>query len=222
MTLAGLEPPLRVERQADVRAALAGVRELEFRPELWAETAAMIRQFGREPTPNNRLQALIPAGSRPIRNPVGTAPGFWLRIGRCLVLALPGVPHEMRRMLEQAVVPLVVTLLGMSGATVVRVLHTAGLAESEVDERIADLERRKGALREVLATQVGLTGGEPVARPLATVKFAAVSERVTYDRRALDALSASDPTLAGILSPHRKVTVVPPSLRVEWRREVRS
>ena len=41
------------------------------------------------------------------------------------------------------------------------------------------------------------------------MKFAPVSERVTYDRRALDALAASDPTLAGILSPHRKVTVVP-------------
>lgn len=121
-------------------AAAAGA-ELEFQPELWAETEAMIHRFGREPTANNRLQALIPAGSRPIHNPVGTAPGFWLRIGPCLVLALPGVPHEMRRMLAQAVVPLVVTLLGASGATVVRVLHTAGLAESEVDERIADLER---------------------------------------------------------------------------------
>lgn len=89
----------------------------------------------------------------------------------------------------------------------------------DIEDQLADLERRKGALREVLVTQIGLTGGDPVMRPLATVKFAPLSERVTYDRRALDALAASDATLAGILTPHRKVTVVPPSLRVEWRKE---
>ena len=102
-----------------------------------------------------------------------------------------------------------------------RILGTTSEQLREIERSLADLERRKGALLEVLATQLGLTAEEPVVRPLATVRFTSVSERVTYDRKALDALSASDATLAGILTPHRKVTVVPPSLRVEWVKDGR-
>jgi hypothetical protein len=90
-----------------------------------------------------------------------------------------------------------------------------------IEDEMADLESRKVALREVLTTQIAVADGQTIIRPLATVKLTPGSERVTYDRRALDALSASDATLAAILSPHRKSAIVPGGLRVEWRKEAR-
>lgn len=85
-----------------------------------------------------------------------------------------------------------------------------------IEDQLADLDRRKGALREVLNAQLGLTADAPIVRPLATVRVMPGSERVSYDRRALDGLCASMPDLASILSPHRKVTVTVPSVRIEW------
>ena len=52
---------------------------------------------------SNRKQAMLPRGADLILNPVGTAPGFMLRINRCMFFFLPGVPIEMQRMLSDTV-----------------------------------------------------------------------------------------------------------------------
>lgn len=49
--------------------------------------------------------ACLPQGSTPLRNPVGAAPGVWLETGGMRYVALPGVPAEMRAILEESVVP---------------------------------------------------------------------------------------------------------------------
>src|SRR5262249_38639389 len=48
----------------------------------------------------NRIQAMFPAGAEPIPNRHGTAPGIRMHIGPCLIVAMPGVPSEMRAMYE--------------------------------------------------------------------------------------------------------------------------
>ena len=48
----------------------------------------------------NKDQALVPSKSKVIRNPLGTAPGIWLSQNNCEVLALPGVPYEMKILVE--------------------------------------------------------------------------------------------------------------------------
>ena len=103
---------------------------------------AIFAAFGRPMRENNRKQAELPRGSRPLDNPNGTAPGFiaFAADGK-FVACMPGVPREMKPMLESQVLPFLRERLGTGAAIHTRVLHTIGLGESEIDHRIAELFR---------------------------------------------------------------------------------
>ena len=89
----------------------------------------------------SRKQAFQPTGAECLQNPVGTAPGFRLKIGRCLFFFLPGVPNEMRRMLSDIVIPQLTALMGDQRRFYrTRTLSTFGLTESQAFERLAGLE----------------------------------------------------------------------------------
>jgi len=89
----------------------------------------------------SQKQALLPQGAQCIANPVGTAPGFRLEIGKCVFFFLPGVPGEMQRMLSDTVLPQLGRLLGAKrNFFQVKTLSTFGLTESKTFERLADLE----------------------------------------------------------------------------------
>ncbi len=120
--------------------ALATGRPLEFRPELWEQVQARFRAFGRRPTANNRQQAYVPAGAIALENPVGTAPAFILEAGQGAVVCLPGVPREMEALLADAVLPWLRQRFGLTAARCLRVLHTVGAGESQIDERIRDMQ----------------------------------------------------------------------------------
>ena len=66
---------------------------------------AMFGSRGREMPDNNLRQADVPAGATAIPNPRGTAPGLMCPVGDRVIFATPGVPHEMRQMMERAVIP---------------------------------------------------------------------------------------------------------------------
>jgi nicotinamide-nucleotide amidase len=89
-------------------------------------------------------QAAIPAGGLALSNPLGTAPGLWLRLPRHLVVALPGVPAEMRAMLQRDVLPRLKRLTHVA-VSETRVFRTAGLVELEIE----GLLRRMRLPREV-------------------------------------------------------------------------
>jgi nicotinamide-nucleotide amidase len=103
------------------------------------------RRLGRWPMPEiNRSQALVPEGATVLPNPRGTAPGLWLEDerGRTVVM-LPGVPHEMRGLLADEVLPRLAAhgWGGGPAATIrSRTLRTTGIAESSLAERIAEAE----------------------------------------------------------------------------------
>jgi nicotinamide-nucleotide amidase len=97
---------------------------------------AAFRAMGRDMAPANRLQALIPEGAEPVPNPVGQAPGFILSRGGRELIALPGVPSEMRAMMDETVVPRLKAAAGTASA--VLALRTAGLPESDVGRRLED------------------------------------------------------------------------------------
>jgi competence/damage-inducible protein CinA-like protein len=139
ITTGGLGPTVD-DPTREAIAKAAGV-ELEFRPELWTQIQERFARYGRLPTENNRRQAFIPAGAIPVENPVGTAPAFIVEVGEASVIALPGVPEEMAALLSGAVVPYLTRRFGLQGTIRTRILRTAGLGESAVDEKIGDLER---------------------------------------------------------------------------------
>ena len=120
--------------------ALAMGVELEYREDLWAQIQARFRRFGRLPTENNRRQAYIPRGALAVENPVGTAPAFIFERDGGAIIALPGVPREMERLVQEAVLPYLRQRFQLRSVIKARLLHTAGVGESQIDERIADLE----------------------------------------------------------------------------------
>jgi nicotinamide-nucleotide amidase len=120
-------------------ARVAG-RELVLDAGSLAAIEARFRESGREMPPNNRKQALIPAGSTVVVNPGGTAPGFITPVergGRTRhLITLPGVPSEARRMVDESVLPwLAERSPGHRFAS--RVFSTFGLSESKLDELLA-------------------------------------------------------------------------------------
>jgi len=138
VTTGGLGPTVDDPTRGALADA-AGVA-LEERPELWRDITARYRGFGREPTDNNRRQAMVPEGAEAILNPLGTAPAFVVEVDGVPVVALPGVPREMRYLLESEVMPRLRQRFGRRGAMRMRVLHCAGAGESQIDERIGDLQ----------------------------------------------------------------------------------
>ena len=87
-------------------------------------------------TPNNEKQALLPAGATLVHNPNGTAPAFIVKDRRGTVISLPGVPFEMKWLLEHEVVPYLRRRWGLDRVIHHRVLKVGELGESAVDHRI--------------------------------------------------------------------------------------
>ena len=122
------------------REVIARVMGAELRrdPVVEQRIVDLFKSRGRVMTENNRRQADIPVGGRPIGQMPGTAPGLVCPVGNKVIYALPGVPYEMREMMEGTVLP---DLLKRSGGAAVirsRVLRTWGQSESGLAEILAD------------------------------------------------------------------------------------
>ena len=134
-------------------AALFG-RALVRDPAIVSAMEERFTRLGRGPMPDaNRRQADVPSGATVLPNRWGTAPGLWLEDerGRLAVL-LPGVPAEMRGLLEQEVIPRLTgrrqrTDAQPHGGTEVivsRQLRTTGISESALADRVGDATRLLG------------------------------------------------------------------------------
>ena len=95
---------------------------------------------GRVMPPNNRKQAMLPANAEFIDNPIGTACGFAVTIGKARFFFTPGVPREMRRMLDEQVIPRLLKLGGITGVTRLKRFHSFGIGELRADNMLADME----------------------------------------------------------------------------------
>lgn len=138
ITTGGLGPTIDDPTREAV--ALALETETEYRPELWEQIKARFERFGRIPTGNNKRQAYVPIGAIAVENPVGTAPAFISERDMCSIIALPGVPREMEYLLMNTVLPYLKERYSFTGIIKARIIHTAGIGESQIDEMITDLE----------------------------------------------------------------------------------
>jgi len=138
ITTGGLGPT--VDDPTREAVALAFGCPLEYRPELWQQIVERMQRFGRQAGENQKRQAYIPQTGLALRNPVGTAPAFIMRQNGHCVISLPGVPREMETLAETEVFPFLRQTYQLRGVIKARVLHTAGVGESLIDEQIGDLE----------------------------------------------------------------------------------
>src|SRR5215475_8893532 len=123
----------------EIAAKAAGV-ELVLNEE-WLETMeAFFAKRGRVMSPNNRKQAMLPSTAEILDNPIGTACGFALDIGKARFFFTPGVPRELRRMLEEQIIPRLLARGGAPTAIHLKRFHSYGLGESHVDQLLAGVE----------------------------------------------------------------------------------
>ncbi len=120
------------------REAVAELLELPLTedPEIVASIRTRFRNAGLEMPESNRRQANVPRGARVLGNEDGTAPGLWLKHEGHELLLLPGVPREMKTMFSACVAPELARRF-RGQMPVVAKFCVAGVAESEVEERLA-------------------------------------------------------------------------------------
>jgi nicotinamide-nucleotide amidase len=121
------------------REAIAEVLDvpLEVDEDIATRIEELFTRRGRSMAQNNRRQAEVPRGATVIPQVRGTAPGLVCRLGDRSIYAVPGVPAEMREMVERAVIPDLVRRAGVTATIRSRTLRTWGLAESTLAEQLA-------------------------------------------------------------------------------------
>jgi len=190
------------------RQALAAAmgQPLEINETWLAELKKFFRARGRPMPESNAIQAMIPRTATMLFNTAGTAAGIAADLGTrerpCRVFVTPGVPKEMKAMFARDVLP---ELQKRSGGAVIvsRTLHTFGLGESAVAEKLGDLMRRGRN------PSVGTTVSNGVVSLRVNSRFDSVAKAtdeleviVTECRAALGSLiyGADDETLAGVVA----------------------
>jgi nicotinamide-nucleotide amidase len=208
----GLGPTVD-DRTAEAMAVAAAV-PLVLDEQAVSDIELFFEKRGRPCAPSNRKQAMFPEGATILYNPIGTAPGFSLKLGRCTFFCLPGVPPEMHRMFVEKALPQIALLQGDERwFGLVKTLATYGLSESVVGEKVAAIEALYpgivlGLRAKFPEIQVKLylrTRNETQGREL-------LAEAALWVRRQLDAyvFSEDGPTMAatvGQLLLARKATL---------------
>ena len=125
--------------------------ELELRNELLERIEKFFISLGRQMAESNKIQAYVPAGAKALTN-IGTAPGIMVVLdsrpassnqyqASRLLIALPGVPMEMKRMFKESVLPELERLAG-GQAVVVKKLKCFGAGESTIAEMLGPMMQR--------------------------------------------------------------------------------
>jgi nicotinamide-nucleotide amidase len=113
---------------------------LALHEEALAEVTEFFVSRGRALTDINRQQAMLPVCCAKITNVMGTAPGMWFEKNGKVFMSMPGVPHEMKRMMTEQVIPRLLKTFRMP-AIVHQLVRTVGIGESFLAEKIAAWEK---------------------------------------------------------------------------------
>lgn len=137
--------PTSDDLSALAAARAAGVELVEHR-EWLRHMEQFFSERGRVMAPSNRKQALIPAGSEMVDNPVGTACGFSMQLNRCLMFFTPGVPSEFKEMIDRQIMPRLRERFTLPEPPVCLRLTTFGRSESELAQKLEPLALPEGAV----------------------------------------------------------------------------
>jgi nicotinamide-nucleotide amidase len=183
-------------------AAQAAGCELVLHEEWLTRMEDFFRRRSRVMPPNNRKQAMLPSTAEMLDNPVGTACGFALDIGRARFFFTPGVPRELRRMLEEQVIPRLLARSGQQTAIFLKRFHSYGLGESHVDSLLTGVEEL------VPGVKLGFRAHYPQLETKLTVRGADMTdirtklapvEREIRKRLGNFILAEDDQTLEGVV-----------------------
>ncbi|MBZ4033222.1 competence/damage-inducible protein A [Flavobacterium sp. 17A] len=114
--------------------------ELVVNPEVLAHVTQLIEGFYKRPISQlNKDQALVPSTCTVLQNKMGTAPGMWMKKEDTVYISLPGVPYEMKYLVEEEIIPKIVREYKRP-YIIHKTILTYGQGESLVAERIEHWE----------------------------------------------------------------------------------
>jgi len=113
--------------------------ELELNEEVWGRMKQIFEKRGLQVLEMNRSQAMIPKASTMLPNMRGTAQGMWFNKDGKVIVSMPGVPYEMKHLMEEQVLPRLRETFSFPNI-VHATLMTAGAGESVVANKLADFE----------------------------------------------------------------------------------
>ena len=184
-------------------AALLG-EEMQVDPDLEQHPRSWFGRRGQAMPERNVKQATLIPSARTLPNPIGTAPGWWVEKDGHVVVAMPGVPHEMRKMWEEQVVPRLQSRPPGGGVILSRTLKCIGIGESAAEELIHPLIASTNPTLATYAKQDGVhlrMTAKAVTREDAEALLAAFEPRVR-ELAGDYVYGIDDETLADVVGRH--------------------
>ncbi len=132
--------------------------ELILNNEVIEDIKSMLKKRGREIKKSHEDQAMVPEIAQVIRNENGTAPGYWIEWNKKIFIVMPGVPYEMKGMMDNFIMPQLVEAIGEPTEFIKKItLQTTGIPESLLSDRLGNLdELLQGAELAFLPNQYGV------------------------------------------------------------------
>lgn len=115
-------------------------RDLVIDEKTLKQVRDMFAARGMELTETNRQQAAVPEGCTVLTNPLGTAPGMWIEEEGKILIALPGVPFEMEKLIRDEVLPRLLATQNERNLIRYRVLQCTGISESNLSDKLTEYE----------------------------------------------------------------------------------
>lgn len=115
-------------------------RDLVIDEKTLKQVTDMFAARGMALTETNRQQAAVPEGCTVLTNPLGTAPGMWIEEDGKILIALPGVPFEMEKLIRDEVLPRLLSLENQRTLIRYRVLQCTGISESNLSDKLTEYE----------------------------------------------------------------------------------
>jgi len=115
--------------------------DMIFHEPTWERIQGMFKRWGRNTTPAHKDQCFMPSNATILFNKMGTAPGMWFEIDGKVIVSMPGVPYEMKYLMEFEVIPKLVKYF--PGKPIAhRTILTVGEGESRIAARLAHIEQK--------------------------------------------------------------------------------
>jgi nicotinamide-nucleotide amidase len=105
--------------------------EMTFHDETWSRIVRFFEKLGRPVRDSHKVQCWMPTNATVLTNKMGTAPGMWFEHDGKILISMPGVPHEMKYLMEYEVLPRLKAKI-QAAPIAHRTLLTAGTGESEL------------------------------------------------------------------------------------------
>jgi len=122
--------------------SMAADDPLELKPDALKSMKSYFKQKGYNFSKDNEKQAQLPSKAKMIVNNNGTAPGFYIKINKCLFFFMPGVPSEMKLMFDQQIKKIVVDKFKLNDQIMIERLTVFGLPESRVGFLLKEFENK--------------------------------------------------------------------------------